>query len=237
MPPAPSAPAVDRARRVTFTPPVFGVDSHAGLVRMPRVRSMLRHALPYVIEGTLLPVIVFYVALYLSDVWGAIIAALIWSYLGLARRALARKRMSGLLVVTALTLTVRFFVSFFSGSVTVYFLQPAAANLAVAATLLASVWTGKPLLERLAGDFVPLDDSLTDRPCIRGFFRKISLLWAVVLIAHTVLGVWMLYSMSIETYVLVKSIQNAAVKGGMILVSIWMFRRLLRRRGYAVAFS
>jgi uncharacterized membrane protein len=233
----PSISPIDRVHRVTFTPPVDGVDTHAGLVRLPRLRSMVRHALPHVVEGSLLPVAVFYLALYLSDVWGAIIAALIWSYLGVARRALARQRASGLLIITALTLTVRFLISFFSGSVTVYFLQPAAANLVVAAAFAGSVWSGRPLLERLAGDFVPMDESLTARPCIRRFFRHISLLWAVVLVVHTALGVWLLFSVSVETYVLVKSILNAVVKGGVILLSAWMFRRVLRRRGYAVAYG
>ena len=208
---------------------------NVAVVKLPRIRSMVRHAVPHVMEGMVFPVVIFYIALFLSDVWGAIVAALIWSYIGLIRRAVSGRRVSGLLLITALTLTVRFAISAFSGSVVVYFLQPAVAKVAVAATFLISLRTGTPMLQRLAGDVMPMDESLTSRPCIQHFFTQITILWALLLVGHALLGVWLLFSVSVETYVLVKTILNAVVKGGAILLSIWMFRRLLRRRGFAIA--
>ena len=64
------------------------------VIRLPRIRAMAHHAVPHVIEGTVLPVVVFYIALLLSDVWGALVAAPLWSYLGLARKAVSKKRVS-----------------------------------------------------------------------------------------------------------------------------------------------
>lgn len=207
------------------------------VILLPRLRGLARHALPHVIEGTVLPVVVFYIALFLSDVWGALVAALLWSYLGLARKAVSKKRVSGLLLVTALTLTIRFGISALSGSVVVYFLQPAVVKVAVAAGFLISLRTSQPMLQRLAGDFVPMDGGFAERPCIRRFFTQITVLWALLLVAHAALGVWLLFTLSVESYVLVKTILNGVVKGGAILASIWWFRRVLRSRGIAIAYG
>ncbi len=230
--------AQPRLDDITMAPPP-GEESRmtTGVINLPRIRSMIRHATPHVLEGTVLPVVVFYIALFLSGIWGAIVAALVWSYLGLARRAVSGKRVSGLLLITALTLTVRFMISAFSGSVVVYFLQPAIAKVALAATFMISLRTGEPMLQRLAGDVMPMDESLTSRPCIRRYFTQITILWSLLLVGHALLGVWLVFTVSVETYVLVKTILNVAVKGGAILLSIVMFRRLLRRRGFAITYT
>jgi hypothetical protein len=192
---------------------------------------MARHAVPHVIEGVVLPAAVFYATLAISgSVWAAITSAVTWSYLLLARRAIGQRRMSGLLILTALTLSVRFSVSVLSGSTFTYFVQPAIGQLAVAATFLVSLRWEQPILLRLTGDIVPLE-TLAGRPYVMRFFRQITLIWAVVLVAHATAGVWLLLSLPVEVYVVTKALFDGAIKAVSILASIWWFRRTLRREG------
>ena len=85
---------------------------------------MARHALPNLVEASLIPLAVFYGALSLIGVWGALLAALGWSYAAIVRRLVTRKPLPGLLLLGAAGLTARTAVAALSGSVFVYFLQP-----------------------------------------------------------------------------------------------------------------
>lgn len=206
------------------------------IIRLPRIGALARHATPHVIEGVLLPVLVFYAALAASNIWGAIIAALVWSYLGLARRALGGRRVSGLLLLTALTLSVRFAVAVVSGSTFSYFLQPVIGQVAVAGVFLLSLRGRQPILLRLAGDIVPLE-TLENRPCVASYFRQITFFWAAVLVLHAAVAAWLLLSLRVEAYVAVKTVLDGAIKVGAIAVSIWWFRRALGNRGISIAYG
>lgn len=217
--------------------PLPYVEAVRDVVELPRIRSMLRHALPHLIEGTLVPVIVFYAVLWAADVWWALLGALLWSYAMVIRRLVTGQRVGGVLLVTAVTLTVRTVISVMSGSVIVYFLQPAAAKVGLALALLISIRGSEPLMQRLAGDWLPRKDELLRHAHIRSWFTRITVLWALLLLAHAGLGLWLLLTTPVETYVLVKTVLNVVVKGGAILVTIWWFRRLLRSHGTKVVFT
>ena len=49
------------------------------------------------------------------------------------------------------------------------------------------------------------------------------------------LGVWLLLTLRVETYVFVKTILDAVVKVGAIGLSVWWFRRVLASRGVTLA--
>ena len=66
-------------------------------VEIPRLREMARHALPHLIEATFIPLILFYTFLWTAGVWGALVAALVWSYAAIIRRAVTGQRIRTLL--------------------------------------------------------------------------------------------------------------------------------------------
>ena len=202
-----------------------GPQSDSAAIDLPGLGGMVRHAWPHILEGAVLPTIVFYIALWLTDVWGALIAATAWSYLGLIRRTFSKSRVGGLLLLTALTLTVRLAISALSGSPLVYFLQPAVAKLAVGVGLVASLGSAEPMLQRLTGDVVPMSSEISSRPCVRRFFKRAAIAWALVLAGHAAFGVWLLFSVSIHSYVAIKMVANFVVKGGAVAGSMWWFRR------------
>lgn len=204
---------------------------------MPRLRSLIRHALPHVVEGTLLPVAVFYLALWLTSVWGALVAALVWSYAVIIRKMMKGKRVGGLLLITAATLTLRTLIAFMSGSVIIYFLQPALAKLLVAGAFLITLRGSEPLIQKLMSDFVPMPGQLLRKPGTRRLFVRLSVMWALILVIHTVIGLWLLFSQSVATYVAVKTFLNFAVKGVAIGATVWAVRRSIGRQGFRLEFG
>ena len=206
-------------------------------VQLPAPRVMARHALPQLLESTIAPAAVFYAILSLLGLRGALLATLAWTYLALARRLFTRRHVPGMLVIASAVLTVRTATALATGSGFVYFLQPTVATFLVAAAFLISVPAGKPLAERLAKDFCPLDPALFKRPYVQRFFLRISLLWTFALFVNAALGLWFLLSQSLGNFVLLKTSVTMLVIAAAIAISTAWFRRMLRGEGVALRFS
>lgn len=192
---------------------------------LPRLRDLARHALPHVVESSLLPLVLFYGTLRLVGVWTALLASLAWCYLGLGRRVLQRKRLPGLLVLAALGLTARTIGAFASGSVFVYFLQPTLTTVLVAGAFLVSVPAGRPLAKRLATDLFPLPDSVLAQPAVERTFARITLLWGAINLVNAGVTLTLLTAVSVETYVLSKTAITAVVTvSGVLLSTLWFTR-------------
>jgi hypothetical protein len=197
--------------------------------RIPHLASLVRHAAPHVIEGTIVPVALFAAALHVLGPWRALGVGLGWSYLAILRRVVRRRRVPGLLLIGALTGTARAAIALATGSMVVYFLQPTLGTVLVAGTFLASVPAGHPLAERLAHDFCPLPDSFARHPAVRRFFRRLSVLWAGVLLANAGLTAWLLFSQSLGTFVVARPLATGGLTVVAIGASVVWFRRTMHR--------
>ena len=80
-------------------------------------------------------------------------------------------------------MTIRTGFTLATGNTFVYFVQPVFADAAVAAIFLGSLLSARPIVARLAPDFYPIDDALAARPRIRRLFRRLTLLWGLVIVA------------------------------------------------------
>jgi intracellular septation protein A len=197
---------------------------------------MAHHALPQLLESTIAPAALFYVILSVLDLRGALLATLAWTYLALGRRLLTGRHLPGMLVIASVLLTVRTVAALATGSGFVYFLQPTVGTFLLAAAFLISVPAGKPLAERLAKDFCPLDPSLFKRPYVQRFFLRISLLWTVVFVTNAALGLWFLLTQSLGNFVLLKTSVTTTVIAAAIAVSALWFRQTLRGEGLALRY-
>jgi uncharacterized membrane protein len=199
--------------------------------QLPRLTTLARHATPHVLEGTVIPVALFYGALRLAGPGGALVVALLWSYAAVLRRVVLRQRVPGLLLLGTLALTIRTATAVLTGSMFVYYLQPTIGTVATAAAFLLSVPTGRPLAERLARDFVPLPPALIAHPVARKLFVRISLLWAFVLIANAAITIVLLLTEPLTTFVITRTLATMLLMGGAIAGSTVWFRHTLRRHG------
>lgn len=192
----------------------------------PRMRSLARQGLPAVLEGTVAPLVIFYAALWAIGMWGALIAALSWSYLAIARRVFRKEPIPGLVVLSALALTFRTALAMATGSVFVYFLQPSLGTAALGLAFLVSMSTGQPLVQRLARDFLPVSPDFFANPFVRQFFMRISLLWAMVMLANAGVTTWMLLQLPVSIFVISKTAASVVMTGMAIAFSLFWFRRL-----------
>lgn len=207
---------------------------HHPPLEIPRLRALARHALPNLVEATIVPLLVFYAALWLVGVWGGLIGALVWSYTAIVRRLVMGRPVPGLLVLGAIGLTARTVVAAVSGSVFVYFLQPTLTTVLIAGVFLASVPAGRPIAERLAGDFCPLPATFISSPPVRRFFARITVLWAFVQLTNAALSVWLLITQPVGTYVLAKSVTSWGLTIAAVGLSTLYFKLSMRNHGIAI---
>src|SRR5947207_12671266 len=125
-------------------------------VEIPNFRVLGRHVVPRVIEGTVIPLALFVVGLHVLGIWAAMIAGLVWMYAAIFLRIALHRRVPGVLVIGAITLTARTVIALAAHSVIVYFLQPSLGTILVGAAFLLSVPLDRHLAARLAADFCPL---------------------------------------------------------------------------------
>ena len=196
---------------------------------LPRLTSMLRHALPRFVEGVIAPVAVFYAALVLLGLNGALVAAVSWVYGGIAWRYWRGHGVPAMLLLAALGVTVRAVLAAITGSPVVYFLQPTLGTLMVSMAFLASVPLGRPLAQKVATDMVPMPEAFLRQPRVRRFFLRISLLWSLVFFANALFSLWMLFHESIGTYLWVRTSVVALLGASAAAVSVLGFRRCMLR--------
>lgn len=202
--------------------------------QIPRLGSIVRHAFPRVLEGTLLPLALFLVFIRLTGVWGAMVAGMAWTYGLLLFRVVRKERVPGILVMGSITLTARTALAFLSGSAFVYFLQPSLSTALIASSFLLSVPLGRPLAERLARDFVPIPADMLANLHVRRFFFQITLLWGFVQMLNAAVTIWLLTTQSITTFLVAKTAISWVLTLGAIGFSVVWFHRSMARQGIVV---
>lgn len=205
-----------------------GPDGHH-VFELPRVTALLMHALPRFIEGVIAPVAVFYAALTLLGLNGALVAAVAWVYGGIIYRFVRGHPVSGMLMLAAVGVTVRAATAAATHSAVVYFLQPTLGTLIISLSFLASVPLGRPLAMKLAKDMAPIPEAFLKHARVHQFFLRISLLWSMVLFANVAVSLWMLFNESISMYLWFRTGIVAGLGAIGVAVSVWGFKRVVRR--------
>jgi hypothetical protein len=203
-------------------------------LEIPDLRSLARRASLRVLEGVIVPVALFLVGLRLLGVWGAMSVGLAWVYGLILLRVCMRRAVPGILLLGALSLTTRTIIAVASHSVVVYFLQPSLGTALVGGAFLVSVALDRPLAGRLAVDFCPLSPEFCANVHVRRFFREISLLWAFAQAANAGITIWLLFSQSVGTFVVLRTVVSAGMTTGAIVASTLWFRHSMARNNIVV---
>jgi Protein of unknown function (DUF3159) len=204
------------------------------VLHLPSPRAFLLHALPTVLESVVGPAVLFYLLLVTVGFKGALIAALVWSYLAAARRCLRRERVPASLLLGLVLLTARTVIAYITGSAFLYFVQPTVATVFVGALFLATAVVRRPLIERLARDFCPIEPEVLANPLLRRFFLRLSLLWAAILFANAGTVLWLLLESSIRGFVLERTLVSLCLNLLGISVSVAWFARTVRAAGFTL---
>jgi hypothetical protein len=218
-------------------PPTFAIRwdrRDPSIVHLPAPRAALRHAVPVIFEGLVAPAALFYLTLLFGGFRLALVAALAWSFGALVRRIVRHERISTVLILGALLLTMRTVVAFITGSSFFYFAQPLFGTVAIAFVLIGSAIIRRPFTQRFAHDFCPLDPVLLALPRVQQFFVRISWMWAAVLLINSGLVAWLLLTSSLHAFVLERTVITWLLTGGAIFFSIYGFSVTMRSDGRTV---
>jgi hypothetical protein len=208
-------------------------DTAAGcrFIDMAPPTTIARHAGRTVLIASVLPMAAFYAALSLAGLSAAITVTLAWYYGGLVLRLAKRRRVVGAVLLGAALMSVRAVVGLWTGSAFVFFLQPVAGTVATATALALTALAGRPLIERLAHDFVPVPPELSHQLRTSRFFDWTSLLWAVTYGVNAAGTVWLLSYSSLGSFLLLKTLLSPVLTGAAIGATYLVLRRTLRQRG------
>ena len=222
-----SGPAPEMKASPSLQPPLI----------LPGVRAVVRHSMPNVIEGKIIPIAVFLGFLKVVGTTGALLAALAWSSSAMFYRMATGRKVPGLVILSTIGLTARTIAALATGSLVVYFLQPTISTGLVGLAFLISVPMGKPLAERLAHDFCPFEPEMAEHPMLKLFFLRLSLLWAVTSLVNAAFTLWLLLTQSATTFVVIKSFTGPSFTAVTLLLAVGWFRFAMKRIGLSVEFG
>jgi intracellular septation protein A len=179
--------------------------------------------------ASVFPMVVFYLTYAWAGLRAAVVVTIAWYYAGLLWRLARRKPVLSAALLGAGLLTLRGVVMLWTGNAFLYFLQPVAGTVGTATAIAVTALAGRPLLERLAHDFVPLPPALTERLRANRFFRYASALWALTYLVNAVGTVWLLSNASLGGFMLLKTLMSPVLTVLSVVLTFALFRLLMRR--------
>lgn len=207
------------------------------IIHLGALPGQLRQFAQHLFEGVLAPLGLFYLMLTLTNLTGGLLAALGWAVAALVSRLVTKSPIPAVLALSTGLLLVRTIIGYTTGSVFLYFLQPTLQNFLMAFVLLATIKLRKPLIARLADDFCAFPAALTGNHRVQRFFRRVSLLWALVFITNGVTTLWVLARATLGDFLLMTTVGSFTLVGVAALVSLLWFRRELRGAGIRLRFG
>ena len=180
-------------------------------------------------------------AYYLGALWGGqntgMVAATAVTWLAAIARKAVTRGVPGLLLISALVLTLQTVLVLTTGSVLFFLLQFPLANVALCVLFARTAPTRKPLVARLAAEVVALRQPSARHPGLDRFFQGATWLWAAIFALSAIaLGVGMVL-VPVTPFLLLTTIVTAAgIAAGTVASALW-FVRVLRRSGIRVRFA
>ncbi len=150
------------------------------------------------------PTALFAATLVIFNLTTAVLVALAWMAGAMCWRWTAKRPVSGLLMLALGIMAVKTAITLATGNTFIYFVQPVFVDLVVSAVFLGSLWSARPIVARLAPDFYPMDAAVAANAAICGLFRRLTLLWGLVILVKGIVTFWLLTSLSTVHFVLIK---------------------------------
>jgi intracellular septation protein A len=199
------------------------------------IGAVTRRLVPYLVEATFVPLLLFYVFLVSFGLTAAFIAALGWSYSAVVRRLVRRRPIPALLILSCAGITMRTALYLCSGNAFVYFVQPILRTALTSIVLAASVLIGRPLIARFASDFCPLTPEVQVRPGIAGLFRRLTYLWAGVNLVAAAVSLTLLLTVPTAVFVGTTTLAAWALTCTGVVLTVTDAVRTARSEGLATA--
>ena len=170
----------------------------------PGLRPVLARIASTLATTVLIPALLLWATLRLFDLTTAVVVALAWMVALMGWRHATRRPVSGLLLLSLGVLTVKTAFTILTGNTFVYFVQPVFADVAVATVFFCSLGMARPAIARIAPEFYPISASVAARPAFCALFRRLTLMWGMVILAKAGVTLWLLETLPTADFVLIK---------------------------------
>lgn len=170
----------------------------------PQLRDVVARVAMSLATAVVVPTAFFAATLTIFNITTAVLVALAWMAGAMCWRWTAKRPVSGLLLLALGIMTVKTGVTLATGNTFIYFVQPVFVDLVVATVFLGSLWSARPIVARLAPDFYPMSAAVAASPAVRRLFRRLTLLWGLVILVKGTVTFWLLSSLSTIDFVLIK---------------------------------
>ncbi|MCI2418221.1 hypothetical protein MOQ72_12350 [Saccharopolyspora sp. K220] len=210
---------------------------HQLTVDLHGLPSHLWHATKHLVETVLAPLLLFYLLYRLTGFTGGLLAALGWVAAAMTFRLVVGAKIPVVLWLTTGILVARTVLGFVTGSTFVYFLEPSLQNFLIAIVLLVTLPFERTFLAKLANDFCLLPAELTRNARVQRFFRRVSLLWALVFTINGLTTLWALAQVTLGNFLVVSTAGSFSLVAVAAVASLLWFRRELRGEGIRLRFG
>ena len=197
----------------------------------PHLKAIVWRTLASLTVAVVVPAVLFWLTLVVVDVYAAVVVALAWMSGAMCWRWATGRPVSRLLLLSLAIMTIRTGFTLLTGNTFVYFVQPVFSDAVVAVLFLGSLLTAQPIVARIAPDFYPLAAADADRPRVRHLFRRLTLLWGVVIVAKGGATLWLLLSQSTANFVLLKGGAVLTLTLLAVLLTVALSARVARHEG------
>ena len=213
---------------------LFAMAEH---LELPRPSRLMLTAGWNLAESLGIPVVGYFAGAALGGRNAGMIAATAAVWLLATGRKVVTGSIPGLLMISALVLTLQTAVVMATGSVLFFLLQFPLANLGLCVLFARTAPTRKPLVAQLAAEVVALRQPSSHHPGLHRFFQGATWLWAGIFFVSTVgLAVLMVFETVKVFLLLTTAVTIGGVVAGTFLSAFWFFR-VLHRFGLRVRFA
>lgn len=206
-------------------------------LELPRPWRLTMTAGWNIAESLGFPLAAYFIGAKLGGQGAGMVAATVVAWLAVVARKLFTRCVPGLLMISALVLTLQTALVLMTGSVLFFLLQFPLANLALCLLFARTAPTRKPLVAKLAAEVVALRQPSDRHPGLDRFFRGATWLWAGIF-ALSAAG--LAVAMALEPVTIFMLLTTVVTVGGTIagtIASAVWFVRVLRRSGLRVRFA
>jgi uncharacterized membrane protein len=198
---------------------------------MPPLRSLCRNIGFQVVEGTLVPALIFWSMLHLTGLVWALLSGLAWCYLAIARRWTRGVTLPAVLVVGALLFTTRTGLAMGFHSTFVFLLTPTINAFVLAVAFGGSALLRRPLTERFARDFVGLPAHVTALAKVQQVLRRLSVVWALANVINGAVALQLLVADHYDAVMLARSLMTPLLTTVAVACCVLMGRKALHAEG------
>ena len=203
-------------------------------VTVPPLRTMFARIGMQVMEGTVVPSMIFWSILHVGGLVAGLLSALGWCYLAVVRRWAKGTALPAVLVLAALLFTTRTGIALAYHSTFMYLLTPTLNAFVLATAFAGSALLGRPLTARFARDFVGLPPAVTALPKVQQALQRLCGVWALASVINGAVSLDLLLARHYDSVMLARSVLTPVLTAGAVACCVIMGRRAMHEEGIHV---